>query len=83
MVDDREQITRTLIIEPEEFPLQLRNADPLRANLRLADLRCANDRLNQFRADLGRKLAKQRVRETDMLVCGEPETETELRIVLE
>ena len=74
MVDDREQITRPLIIEPKELRFQFGNAGPLRANLRLADLRCANNRLNQFRADLGRELAEQSVREADMLVCREPET---------
>jgi len=56
MVDDREQITRALIIEPEELRLQFGNADPLRANLRLANLRRADNGLNQLRTDLGRQL---------------------------
>ena len=40
MVDNRQQVARFLTVELEQFDFQFGNANPLRANLRLFDLRC-------------------------------------------
>ena len=83
MIDDRQQIERERFLDPQQPGLQLRDPDPLRADVGLLDLWCLGDRLGELRPDLVREAGQQRQRQRKMLVGREPEAKPELGVVLE
>ncbi len=82
LVGHRQQVFGLLGVQLEQRGFQLGDADALRPDLRLGDLRGGEDGVHQPRIDLALEFQSQLRRQCQMLVGGQPEPQAEFGVVL-